>query len=393
MIIHVDMDAFYASVEERENPDIRGKPLIVGGRPEGRGVVSAANYPARKFGIHSAMPTASAVRKCPEVIILPPRHDFYLEISGQIRDIFYRYTPVIEPLSLDEAFLDCSGSERLYGDSETIGCRIKSDIRSELELIASVGVAPNKFLAKLASDHGKPDGFVVIRRDGVQAFLDPQPIDRLWGIGKVSTARFRSSGIRTIEDLRNADPNRVENLFGQDSGRIRDLARGIDKRKVTPDSDVKSISQETTFARDVTDYSVIESTAMYLTESVCYRLRNAELEGRTVVVKIRFADFQTITRSHTLEGATNRTAVVWNVVRSLVAGELQSRPFRVRLLGVGTSGFADGPDLQASLFDMIEPDPHREDPAESVDHLTDQIRKRFGRRMIQRGRSIGSGKD
>lgn len=393
MIIHVDMDAFYASVEERENPDIRGKPLIVGGRPEGRGVVSAANYPARKFGIHSAMPTASAVRKCPEVIILPPRHDFYLEISGQIRDIFYRYTPIIEPLSLDEAFLDCSGSERLYGDSETIGRRIKSDIRSELELIASVGVAPNKFLAKLASDHGKPDGFAVIRQDGVRAFLDPQPIDRLWGIGKVSTARFRSSGIRTIGDLVNADPNRVENLFGQDSGRIRDLARGIDRRKVTPDSDVKSISQETTFARDVTDYSVIESTAMYLTESVCYRLRNAELEGRTVVVKIRFADFQTITRSHTLERATNRTAVVWRVVRSLVAGELQNRPFQVRLLGVGTSGLADGPDLQASLFDVIEPDPHREDPAESVDRLTDRIRTRFGRRMIQRGRSIGSGKD
>ena len=393
MIIHVDMDAFYASVEERENPDIRGKPLIVGGRPEGRGVVSAANYPARKFGIHSAMPTASAVRKCPEVIILPPRHDFYLEISGQIRDIFYRYTPIIEPLSLDEAFLDCSGSERLYGDSETIGRRIKSDIRSELELIASVGVAPNKFLAKLASDHGKPDGFAVIRQDGVRAFLDPQPIDRLWGIGKVSTARFRSSGIRTIGDLVNADPNRVENLFGQDSGRIRDLARGIDRRKVTPDSDVKSISQETTFARDVTEYSVIESTAMYLTESVCYRLRNAELEGRTVVVKIRFADFQTITRSHTLERATNRTAVVWRVVRSLVAGELQNRPFQVRLLGVGTSGLADGPDLQASLFDVIEPDPHREDPAESVDRLTDRIRTRFGRRMIQRGRSIGSGKD
>ncbi len=393
MIIHIDMDAFYASVEERENPEIRGKPLIVGGHPERRGVVSAANYPARQFGIHSAMPTVQAVKRCPHLLIVHPRHGLYRKVSRQIVDIFSRYTPMIEPLSLDEAFLDCSGSEKLYGDSARIGKQIKSDISNELELTASVGIAPNKFLAKLASDYGKPDGFTVILEEQVQEFLDPQPVDRLWGIGKVGSARFRSLGIQTVRDLRLADPGIIKNLLGQDSVRIRNLASGIDDRKVIPDSDVKSISQETTFARNISNYSAIESTAIYLTESVCYRLRKAGLEGRVIKVKIRFADFHTISRSRTLEKPSHRTQTVWGNVRTLIAEELKGKSFKVRLIGVGISGFDSEQNEQVSIFDQVKQDIHSDKPSRSVDRLTDKIRNRFGRDVIQLGRSVGLKKD
>jgi len=393
MIIHIDMDAFYASVEERENPEIRGKPLIVGGHPERRGVVSAANYPARQFGIHSAMPTVQAVKRCPHLLIVHPRHGLYRKVSQQIVDIFSRYTPMIEPLSLDEAFLDCSGSEKLYGDSARIGKQIKSDISNELELTASVGIAPNKFLAKLASDYGKPDGFTVILEEQVQEFLDPQPVDRLWGIGKVGSARFRSLGIQTVRDLRLADPGIIKNLLGQDSVRIRNLASGIDDRKVIPDSDVKSISQETTFARNISNYSAIESTAIYLTESVCYRLRKAGLEGRVIKVKIRFADFHTISRSRTLEKPSHRTQTVWGNVRTLIAEELKGKSFKVRLIGVGISGFDSEQNEQVSIFDQVKQDIHSDKPSRSVDRLTDKIRNRFGRDVIQLGRSVGLKKD
>ncbi|MYB33699.1 MAG: DNA polymerase IV [Gammaproteobacteria bacterium] len=393
MIIHVDMDAFYASVEERENPEIRGKPLIVGGHPDKRGVVSAANYPARQFGIHSAMPSALAVRKCPNLLVIHPRHGLYREVSQQIIDIFQRYTPIIEPLSLDEAFLDCSGSEKLYGDSVRIGRQIKVDIANELKLVASVGIAPNKFLAKLASDHRKPDGFTVVTEDRVQDFLDPLPIDRIWGIGKVGSARFRSSGIRTVKELRLTDPGILKNLLGQDSTKIRNLACGIDDRKVTPDNEVKSISQETTFAKNVSDYSAIESTAIYLTESVCYRLRKAALEGRVIKVKIRFADFHTISRSQTLERSSNLTQTVWKIVRSLISEELRGQSFKIRLVGVGVSGFDSDSCQQSSIFDHLKRNNENGNSTGSVDHLTDEIRNRFGRDMIQLGRSVGSRKD
>ena len=392
MIIHVDMDAFYASVEEREDSAIRGKPLIVGGHPDKRGVVAAANYPARQYGIHSAMPSALAVRKCPELLVIRPRHELYREVSQQIIDIFQRYTPIIEPLSLDEAFLDCRGSERLHGNSIRIGRQIKTDIANELELIASVGIAPNKFLAKLASEHGKPDGFTVVMEDQVQDFLDPLPINRLWGIGKVGSARFKSAGIRTVKELRLAAPGIVRNLLGQDSTRIRNLACGIDDRKVTPDSEVKSISQETTFAQNVSDYGAIESTASYLTESVCYRLRKTALEGRVIKVKIRFADFHTISRSQTLESPSNLTQTVWKIVRSLIAEELQGQCFKIRLVGVGVSGFDSDAGQQTSIFDHVQGANECDDSSGSIDYLTDEIRNRFGRDMIQLGRSLGARK-
>src|SRR5262245_7164882 len=202
MILHVDMDAFYASVEERDRPELVGRPLIVGGTPQGRGVVAAANYAIRKFGVHSAMPTSKALKLCPQAIVIPPRLDYYAQISEQIREIFYRFTPLIEPLSLDEAFLDVTGSESLFGPSVEIGRRIKREIRESVHLVASVGVAPNKFLAKIASDLEKPDGFVVVDPAGVQAFLDPLPAGRLWGVGRVTGQALEQLGVQTINDVR-----------------------------------------------------------------------------------------------------------------------------------------------------------------------------------------------
>ena len=250
MILHIDMDAFYASVEERENPSLKGLPIIVGGRPEVRGVVAAANYESRKYGIHSAMPTSTAVKKCPELLIIKPRGELYSKVSRQIRQIFNRYTPIIEPLSLDEAFLDPHGSEKLYGDASQIGRKIKKDILDELQLVASVGVAPNKFIAKLASDHEKPDGFTVVQPRQVQDFLDPLPVSRIWGVGKAANQKLAQHRITTVAQIRHQDPEFLNDLFGQYGAQLWKLAHGIDDRVVTPDSEVKSISQETTFDKE-----------------------------------------------------------------------------------------------------------------------------------------------
>ncbi len=215
MILHVDMDAFYASVEERENPRLVGKPVIVGGASEGRGVVAAANYVVRKFGVHSAMPTRMALRLCPEAIVLRPRMEYYAQVSRQIRDVFFRYTPLVEPLSLDEAFLDVTGSVKLFGSEAEIARQIKRDILRETRLVASVGVAPNKFLAKIASDLQKPDGLVVVEPERIAEFLDPLPVGRLWGIGKVTGSVFDRWGIMTIGELRRLDPKRLHQQFGR----------------------------------------------------------------------------------------------------------------------------------------------------------------------------------
>ena len=228
------MDAFYASVEEREQPELRGEPLVVGGRPDARGVVSAANYAAREFGIHSAMPSATALRLCPQLRIIPPRGGLYAEVSAQIREIFNRYTPIIEPLSLDEAFLDPAGSERLHGDAEQIGRAIKADIRTELGLVASVGVAPNKFLAKLASDADKPDGFTVIQPPRVQGFLDALPVERIWGVGKAAKARLNRAGVRTVAQLRQCSRVWLQKEFGRNGERLWQLASRSGRAKGNP---------------------------------------------------------------------------------------------------------------------------------------------------------------
>ncbi len=383
MILHVDMDAFYASVEERDRPELVGKPLIVGGTAEGRGVVAAANYVVRKFGVHSAMPTATAMRLCPHAIIVRPRMAHYAEISGQIREIFERYTPLVEPLSLDEAFLDVTGSQELFGPSVQIARRIKDDIYRELKLVASVGVAPNKFLAKIASDLEKPNALVVVQPDQIQAFLDPLPVSRLWGVGRVTGQLFDRLGIQTIGQVRQMSPEVLQREFGKQGEHFGKLSHGLDERRVIPDREAKSISHETTFATDISDHEVLRAWLQELTEQVAYRLRRHQLRGRTVDLKLRFSDFKTITRSHTLPQPTNITHEIWQTVATLLEAALPTRRLAVRLLGVGVSGFETTKQKQLTLF----PDESRERDTR-LDEVRDQINNKFGKGALNRASGL-----
>ncbi len=380
MILHVDMDAFYASVEERDDPSLRGKPLIVGGAPDGRGVVAAANYAVRKFGVHSAMPTSKALLLCPHANVLHPRMEHYAEISQKIREIFRRYTPEVEPLSLDEAFLDATSCVQLFGSVETIGRAIKQDIWDELNLIASVGVAPNKFLAKLASDMDKPDGFTVIQADCVQNVLDPLPVTRIWGVGKVTKQMFDKIGVTTIGELRLLTVEQLRQTFGQSGEHFWRLARGIDDREVIPDRAAKSISHETTFPTDIRDIDVLRAWLLELTEQVSRRLRNNNIRGRTVQLKVRYGNFDTITRSKSLTEPTNVTDQLWAVVSELFASGLPARPLIVRLIGMGVSNLQPTQAVQRSLFDDAETD----DRGAKLDAVADQIRNRFGNTSLRR---------
>ncbi len=392
MILHIDMDAYYASVEERENPGLKGRPLIVGGQASARGVVAAANYAAREFGIHSAMPTATAVKRCPDLIIIKPRGNLYSQVSRQIRAIFNRYTPRVEPLSLDEAFLDPRGSERLYGGAIEIGKRIKSDIKLELDLIASVGAAPNKFLAKLASDYGKPDGFTVIHSEQVQSFLDSLPVERIWGVGKVTQARLAGFKINSVRDLRSHPKQFLIRQFGKYGQQLWNLAHGIDDREVTPDNEVKSVSQEMTFEHDITEYGSIESSVLYMVEGIGYRLREAGIKGKTVTVKIRYDDFKTITRSRSLDFYTNTTDDIWQAAKKILQKTLKNKPVLIRLAGVRMSGFGENERQQTTIFDEVfnklDPKNTRSDKKQLLDSLADEIKNKYGEASIKRGKSI-----
>jgi DNA polymerase-4 len=386
MILHVDMDAFYASVEERDDPSLVGKAVIVGGTAEGRGVVAAANYEARKFGVHSAMAAARAVRLCPHATFIRPRMDRYAEVSRQVRSIFEEFTPLVEPLSLDEAFLDATGSEPLFGSSAEIGRQIKSRIRTELRLIASVGVAPNKFLAKIASDLRKPDGFVVVQQEAAQEFLDPLPVGRIWGVGKVTGQVFDRLGIRTIGELRELAMDSLRQLFGSSGEHYWRLSHGLDERKVVPDREAKSISHETTFAEDIANRDELQAWLVELVEQVARRLRRHELKGRTVEIKVRFADFHTITRSATLAEPTNITQELLVAGAELLRTKLPPGHSPVRLLGFGVNGFDDTGRSQRQLFD--EPDRQRQ---RQLDEVADQIAGKFGKAAIRRGGGPGEG--
>ena len=383
MIIHVDMDAFYASVEQRDRPDLEGKPVIVGGSPERRGVVAAANYAVRQFGVHSAMPSSTAQRLCPHAIFLPARLDYYAQISDQIRAIFHRFTPLVEPLSLDEAFLDVSGSEQLFGAAESVGRQIKEAIRSELNLVASVGIAPNKFLAKIASDLEKPDGFVEVDPNGVQAFLDPLPVGRLWGVGRQTSKVFQRLGVHTISQLRALPLSVLTSHFGSHGEHLSKLAHAIDNRPVVPDRAAKSISNETTFATDLDDQESLRAWLLELTEQVARRLRRHALRGRTVEIKVRFADFQTITRSRKLPEPTNSTQTLWEQANALLSTRLPSNHLPVRLLGMGVTEIDRTGVTQQQLFD--EADRERQD---ELDEVGDQIRDRYGSKALSRGSTL-----
>ncbi len=383
MIIHVDMDAFYASVEERDRPELVGRAVVVGGSADGRGVVAAANYAARTFGIHSAMPAAQAYRLCPQAVFLPPRIKYYADVSRKIRHIFERYTPLVEPLSLDEAFMDARASERLFGSSESIARQIKNDILTELGLVASVGVAPNKFLAKLASDFDKPNGFVVIHEQDIQPFLDPLPVQRLWGVGRVGARVFDELGIHTVGQLRQRSKNWLCGRFGKFGEHLWQLAHGRDERTVVPDRQAKSISHETTFEHDIDDVNVLKSNLLTMTEQVAYRLRQAQLRARTVSLKLRYADFHTLTRAHTLEQPTHATDALWATANRLLDQRLLPLSAPVRLVGVGVSALESTQTNQTDLFAQAR-DIRRQD----VDRLSDDISARFGRGALRRGRTL-----
>jgi DNA polymerase IV len=303
-IIHIDMDAFYASVEQRDNPALRGRPVAVGGSPTSRGVVAAASYEARRFGVRSAMPMARAVRLCPELVIVRPDFAKYKAASEKVMEILHSATPLVEPLSLDEAYLDVT--ENLWGEplAMNVARRIKDAIRQSLELTASAGVAPNKFLAKIASGWEKPDGLTVIAPERVESFLQKLPVEALWGVGPVTAKKLRAIGVTQVVHVRAIEFTLLEQTVGSLADWLAQLAHGIDERPVEPERERKSISSETTFSRDLTDPAEIEQELDALAAEVAASLERKGLVARTVTIKVRCADFTTVTRSHTAQGAT-----------------------------------------------------------------------------------------
>jgi DNA polymerase-4 len=391
-ILHVDMDAFYASVEEHDRPELKGKPVIVGGTG-GRGVVAAASYAVRRFGVYSAMPMSEALRLCPQAICIRPRMSRYKEVSTQVFEIFHAFTPLVEGLSLDEAFLDVTASERLMGVGEAIAIDVRRRIRAVTGLTASVGIGPNKLLAKIASDLNKPDGLCRIGPDNLYAVLDGLPIHKLFGIGRKSLPAVQAAGIHTFGDLRHADQQTLWRAFGKHGRTMRDRASGIDDRPVEPHREEKSISAEETYSVDLRSSDELKRQLLHLADRTAARLRSAGLAAGRVIVKVRRSDFTTYTRQRVAEPPTQDTAVVSRIAQALLAEWLDAQPTAaVRLLGVGVG------DLQvlrqAELFSAA---PQRDS---RLDATLDGIRDRFGPGVVTRAsllprspRSVGSRDD
>ncbi|RJR39639.1 MAG: DNA polymerase IV, partial [Desulfobacteraceae bacterium] len=334
-IIHLDMDAFYPAVEVLDNPELKGKPVIVGGS-RNRGVVSSASYEARKFGVHSAQPIARAVRLCPHGIFLPVRMHRYAEISGQVFGIFRRFTPLVEPLSIDEAFLDVTGCTRLFGTPVEIARKIKEQVVKETGLTVSAGVAPSKFVAKIASDMEKPDGLTVVTAETVREFLDPLPVGKMWGVGKVTQEALAKLNIRTFRDLRRMDARVLEHAFGKHGGKMRLLAMGMDDREVEVEHEAKSIGHEDTYDQDILDLDLAGEELLSLSHRVGRRLRAEGLKGKTVTLKVKYSDFVLITRAVTLKSPTDDGFDIFSAVSGLLPKtQVGRRP--VRLLGVSVS--------------------------------------------------------
>jgi nucleotidyltransferase/DNA polymerase involved in DNA repair len=377
-ILHVDMDAFFAAIEQRDEPKLRGRPVLVGGAGP-RGVVAAASYEARTFGCHSAQPMAMARRLCPQAVVLPPRRTRYSEVSRQVFAILDAFTPLVEPLSIDEAFLDVTGTDRSLGTPQGIATAIKKRIRDELGLTASVGVAPNKFLAKLASDLEKPDGLTVIEPEAIQRTIATLPINKMWGVGPATEQKLLSLGIRTFGDLQPWPRNVLESHFGSLGRKLHRLCRGEDDRPVVTDQAIKSISQEQTFDEDRADPDEVRNVLRSQAEKVAMRLRKGDLRGRTITVKIRFGDFQTITRSTTLHAPTDGTDLICAEARDLFDAWAATGFQPVRLIGVGISQLT-GEAEQFNLFTQ-----QTDDRSRRLDATTDAIRNKFGSGAVQRG--------
>lgn len=380
VIAHIDMDAFFASVEQRDNPSLKGKPVVIGADPKGgkgRGVVSTCSYEARKFGIHSAMPISQAYRLCPTAIFLPGRHRVYSEISSQVFSILYDFTPDVEPVSIDEAFFDLTGTEKLHGTPLTACRKIKERISNELHLTASIGLASVKMVAKIASDFCKPDGLLEVKNEEVLSFLWPLDVGKLWGVGPKTKDFLNKMKIRTVGDLAKIDKEKLYEDFGENGLHLYNLSHGIDERSVEQDDEVKSVSHEHTFEEDTADKKLLEETLLFLSEKVSRRLRQDNLKGRTITLKLRTKNFQTLTRAVTLPEATNFVDDIFAHVKELFS-YAHAAGVKVRLLGVRVSGFKEL-YVQDSLFadEMKE-------KKERVHKAVDLIKNKFGEKSIHR---------
>ena len=381
-VLHVDMDAFYASCELRRRPDLVGRPVIVGGDGS-RGVVTAATYEARRYGIHSAMPMSRAKRLCPDLVVLPPDFTLYTEVSAGVMAVFRDITPLVEPLSLDEAFLDVSGAVRRLGPPAVIAEQIRARVHDEQGITCTVGVATTKFVAKLASTQAKPDGLLVVPADRVVAFLHPLPVGALWGVGEKTEEVLTRLGLRTVGDLAHTPVDTLVRALGPASGHhLADLAWGRDPRSVEVPAGEKSIGNEETFARDIDDPEVVLRELLRLSEKVAARLRAHAVAGRTVTIKVRFADFSTITRSRTLRSATDVGQEIYATARELYEA-LGLQRARIRLVGVRAEGLVDSGEAPRQLL-LDEPEIGWREAEQAVDRAS----ARFGRGSVRPARLL-----
>lgn len=374
-IIHVDMYAFFASVEQRDNPDLNGKPVVVGGSPEQRGVVAAASYEARKYGVKSAMPTAKAKRICPGLILLPPNHAKYKVVSDCLMQIFRLYTPIVEPISLDEAFLDVNGCEKIFGSPKDIAVKIQQHIEKTLHLTASVGVGPNKFIAKLASGYKKPHGLTVVTQDKVLSFLAPLPVEKIWGTGDKTAHQLKRMGINTIGQLKNVSLHLLEHTFGKYGITLYNFARGEDSRPVNPHTEAKSVGKEITFGSDVYDLEELKHTLYVLAEKVGRRLRKESIKCTAVTLKMKYPNFQMVTRTQTLYEPTNLTGPIYKTAENLL--EKHCRP-PIRLIGLSCS------KITRQNTNLLFPDDNiiKE---EKITKAVDKLKDRYGEDIITVG--------
>ncbi len=385
VIVHVDMDAFFAAVEQLLHPEWKGKPVIVGADPRegrGRGVVSTASYEARQFGIHSAMPISQAYRLCPHGIYIRPHGEIYAQYSRQIMQILAEFTPRIQAVSIDEAFLDVSGSVHLFGTVENLAREIKRRIFQQTQLTASIGVAPSKSVAKIASDFQKPDGLTIVPPEEVLAFLEPLPVRKIWGVGEKTYQRLQHLGIETIGQLRQYPLRVLQQTFGKMGTHLYGMARGEDERDLELDDEIKSVSHETTFDVDETQLDVLDDVLFNLSEKVGRRLRKYRLKGKTIQLKLRFSDFSTFTRSHTLGHYTNLTEDIYRVGHHLLQ-EFQQLPQPVRLLGIGVSHLVDESGVQLSLWDL------ENEKKLQLEKIMDQLQEKYGALALTHARTLG----
>jgi DNA polymerase-4 len=382
-IIHLDMDAFYPAVEVLDHPELKGKPVIVGGSKQ-RGVVSSASYEARKFGVHSAQPMVTAMRLCPHGIVMPVRMSRYKEVSEQVFEIFDHFTPLVEPLSIDEAFLNVTASTRLFGSPIEIAKKIKRMVVEKTGLTISAGVAPSKFVAKIASDMEKPDGLTVVQADKIRQFLDPLPIEKMWGVGKVTQQALFRLRIQTFKDLSRMPLDVLEKKFGKHGVHMHQLSMGIDARDVVTEHDIKSIGHEDTFSEDILRLDLAKKKLLSLAHRVARRMRRHGVEGKTITLKVKYHDFARITRSVTRHRYTNDSADIYADICSLLEKtSVGKRP--VRLLGISLSNLADiGSGRQLSLFSHHESNEKRRELNKTLDSVLDK----FGSKGIRPGSLI-----